>query len=366
MVPAHAYRSPVALVVGLVLASVAPAADLHFIAFIDTNDPMIGTVEDFQNALAWADLLASSTGLTLRLQAYSGGDVSISRTRNVLTSLQVSTDDVVYFYYSGHGYNPGDRRWPILTYVNTLSGTDVSLDEVVETLIPKQPRLLIILADCCNSYPDGVGQSLRLPSTLSATQQANFRRLLCDFRGSVLACGASPGQVSLGGAGEGSLFTNYLMYDMVTLAASTTELTWAAVLGQTKTDTQTEAATIILEGETAPVVQVPQYAISISKIAAQTAADLQVDPNDNHTGSGLLGGTVGTTSTGTGTTGSGSGSGTTGGTSGGSGTTDTGTTPTQTDTPTATTTWGLCGPIGVGPLLLIAAGFVVMGRGRRR
>jgi len=359
MFRACTYRPAAALLVVLTLAVAAPAADLHLITFIDTTDSAIGTVEDLQNALQWADLLSASTGLTLRLQAYSGADVNVTKTRNVLNSLQVGSDDVIYFYYSGHGYNPGDRKWPVLTYVNTWYGTDVSLDEVVETLIPKQPRLLVILADCCNSYPGGTSQSLRLPSTLSATQQANFRRLFCDFRGSVLASGASPGQVSLGGAGEGSLFTNFFMYDAITLASSAGDLTWAAVFAKTTADTQAEAATIILVGETEPVVQVPQYAISVSKIASQTAADLQVNPTDNHIGAGLLSGTT-PTNTVTSTTNNNS-------DTGGSATNGE-TEPTENDTQTTstpTTTWGLCGPIGVGPMLLLASGLAIMRGGRR-
>lgn len=59
------------------------------------------------------------------------------------------TVDVVFFYYSGHGYQTGGQN-----YLRSIKdGEDLSLDAVVKTLNMLRPRLLIVLLDCCSSRP---------------------------------------------------------------------------------------------------------------------------------------------------------------------------------------------------------------------
>lgn len=281
-------RWRLSVLVFVLAATPAVAADLHFILFADTNDTAIGTIEDYNNSVVWAQTIADNTGLTLQLHAYKGADVTIDKTREVIDGLVSGPDDVIYFLYSGHGGNPDHRKWPVLYYTTTTFGDDVSFDEVVEALQAKQPRLLVVLADCCNNFLGAAGVTgPAAPAGLSSPLgQANFKRLFVDFQGTVLASGASPGQYSLGGSGYGGVFTNNFMATVQQMAESNPSLTWQAVASETITRTQEEAAEVVDDDGT-PVEQVPQFVIAAGAVDSDST-NLGLDDSDSQTGDGLL------------------------------------------------------------------------------
>jgi len=271
----------------LLLCPAAGGATLHFIAVVDTNDATIGTIDDLSNAVVWANKIAQYAGLTLNFQSLSGQQLSVAATRQLIDALPVGADDVVYFFYSGHGGNPGDRRWPVLYYTTTTNADNVSMDEVVEALVPKNPRLLIVLADCCNSYPWQTGRPRAVFQNIAASAQgiANYQRLFATFQGSVLSSGCAPGQYSLGAAGSGGVFVNNFMNALQSLAETESILTWDQVFRKTAADTAAEAA---------PELQNPQYVITEGQVAGFTPDQLGLDPPGNQTGDGQLTGISGT------------------------------------------------------------------------
>jgi|GEM_PF-1199292 len=269
-------------VVGLLVAvGAVQAADLHFIVLADTTDVSIGTVDDLNNAQTWAQAIATNTGLTLNFQSLSGAQLTEANVRTLLGNVQAGVEDVIYFYYTGHGGNPGNVTWPVFYFVNsTQAGSEVSFDEVVETLQPKNPRLLVVLADCCNNYPSQAGYPFHQPTIRDSSQYAQaFQQLFVDFQGTVLASGCEPGQFSLGGQGQGGLFTNTFMDSFYSLAGTQSVLIWDDVLSKTKTDAKAEA---LQYGEN----QVPQYLIKGGLVASQTPEDLSLNTTDGISGSG--------------------------------------------------------------------------------
>lgn len=270
-----------AIVLGLLAAPVG-AADLHFILVAETNDPAIGTIDDLVNARAWAETIAANTGLALNLQTCAGDDVTLLRVSQVVNNLDVTSDDVVYFYYSGHGGNPDHRKWPVMYFLSSIAsgGGGVAFDDVVTALQAKGPRLLIVLADCCNNYFDEAGRyaprfDAGSPNPLEIE---NFRRLFVDFEGTVLASGSSPGEYSLGGEGFGGLFTNTFMDVFMGLARTRSDLTWDEVLSQASINTAAEAATVD------HVDQHPQFAVVEGLVLSQTPDELDLGEDAGTTG----------------------------------------------------------------------------------
>lgn len=287
---ARFYGTVVVCVLGLTGATArAVDGDLHFVVLADTNDPTIGTVDDLANAADWAATIASYTGLTLRLESLSGDDLTVDSARSLLAGLEVTSDDVVYFFYSGHGYNPGGRKWPVLAFTGTVLDDDVSLDEVVETLEAKSPRLLVVLADCCNNYPEPAARRWpRWRPRPSDALEHNFRALFLQFAGTVIASGSSPGQYSLGAEGVGGLFINMFMNAVVTLGETETDLTWAEALAKTADDTLAIALGNVDElGDPDPIEQEPQYEIVPGEVVAGATEDL-LDDDDDQVGDGQL------------------------------------------------------------------------------
>lgn len=300
--------------VGMLLLAPAfvQAQTVYAVGFFQTSDPSIGTVVDLNNFKPWMERIAAQSGLPLNYQAYSGDDFNVAKARQVLTALQVNENDVIYFYYSGHGANPPGKKWPVMDFARPDSSDDVSLDEVVEKLQPKNPRLLVVLADCCNSFPNQ-GDPLIVKEVFKDTVADAFRSLFVNFQGTVIATGASPGQYSLGGEKTGGVFTNAYMASMNSLAAINPALTWNEVLALTRKT--------VGEDANPQYSQTPQYVVAAGVVAQQTAQQLNLDAQANQVGNGLLG-------------------------------------PTNAS--------GACGPVGIFPLMLTLTGIFWMGRRYRR
>lgn len=258
------------LTILMVVYGVSPltmAADLHFITLADTLDTSIGTQEDLDHARSWAQDIADNTGLRLVFYELSGHNLTADRTRSLLSNLQVASDDVVYFYYSGHGGNPGYSIWPTLYYTNTTGlGDEVSFDEVVQTLRPKNPRLLIVLTDCCNNYMWDSGYPVSRPLPFGSADRQSFRHLFLDFQGTILITSSSPGEYGFGATGWGGVFSYSFMDSFYYLARSGQMVTWETLLTRATEETARETA---LAGNS----QNPQYEIEGGLVAGGTPGD---------------------------------------------------------------------------------------------
>ncbi|UCD28893.1 MAG: caspase family protein [Planctomycetota bacterium] len=255
----------VGVVVLLLSASLGHGADLHFIVFADTTDTTIGTVVDVNNAQTWAQRIADNTGLNLQFQSLTGSSLTAHNARYKLNRLDTNADDVIYFFYSGHGANSGTSQWPVLTFDFDSAEPYIFFDEVVELLEPKNARLQIIIADCCNNYPDQVGRPLPVyvPRPGTPLEEENFKSLFLENQGRILACGSKPGQFSLGAEEAGGLFVMMFMNAFVTLAQSQQNLTWNEIFTKTAADTTAEAALYDTKQE-------PQYLIDFEQVLSST------------------------------------------------------------------------------------------------
>jgi hypothetical protein len=272
------------LLLVLVPAGTVRAANLHFIMFAETLDTGIGTIQDLDAGTAWIQTIADATGLTLQTQTLTGTNLTPGNARNMLEALNPAEDDVVYFVYSGHGYNAGDSEWPTFAFLTFTGDPYVSLDEVVATLQPKAQRLLVVLADCCNVPEDDSGHTLPKlePSADSALTTANIQRLFLTFRGTIVAAGAAKGQYGLGDDTTGGLFLSSYLNAFNALTASMSPATWEAILSKTKTDTHAAASEYAdqLEG-TEP--QNPVYTINTEQVASDIPEDPADDTSDDTT-----------------------------------------------------------------------------------
>ena len=110
---------------------------------VDTNTKLAGIDVDrrgilsaLQNGLRPGELLIHDD--------ITGDQVRRVHVLDRLRSMPVGADDTVFFYYSGHG--------AVLANVDhalTTTGGDILRSEVRSAIQAKNPRLAIILTDCC-------------------------------------------------------------------------------------------------------------------------------------------------------------------------------------------------------------------------
>jgi len=147
-----------------------------------------------------------------------------------IESMRIGTDDVVVFYYSGHG----DRSkisadWPVLTPHNKQK---IEVLNVITTLNAQVPRQVIVIIDACNGSFSPLDYVDRLPASGINGQAVN--RLFKQFKGSVLVTSSLPGFVSYTiNDNKGSVFTFWFGKTMNKFLSSESA-SWTQILQETK------------------------------------------------------------------------------------------------------------------------------------
>lgn len=224
------------------------AATLHSIIVADTDDYSIGeSVEiDLQNMQGLIRNISQQTGLVMAREAITG-KLSSSNINNAINNLSVKSDDVVIFYYSGHGYSPGNSKWPGMS----LDNGNLTIKDVRNMLKQKNPRLLIVMADTCNGFTRSVSRYYKSPE-----KTENYNQLFLKYRGIITASSSKPGQLSWGNKQTGGLYTNAFLRSINQELASQSNPSWNNLM---------ERANQPLNGGE---LQQPQYKAEVSMIGA--------------------------------------------------------------------------------------------------
>ncbi len=232
------------LLLVLILHITAPltlqAANLITVIVADTADESIGssTAADFQKVRAEAQKISSYTGLRLKEVTLKGKDVRPAVLLRKMEQLRVNEDDVVFFYFSGHGYRTSDKEgnpWPNLFFSLVSEGIDFSF--VAKELQEKKPRLLLLLADVCNSFvPDAWAPPLVYKAFGGAAPdqeviKANYRSLFLETSGTVMITSSEVGEYSYA-TPEGGLFTLEFLKSLNKAVKSTEYPDWELILGE--------------------------------------------------------------------------------------------------------------------------------------
>lgn len=196
----------------------ADATTLHTILIGDTLDQNIGhTAElDIHKMRREMQDVAYYTEMELSETLIVGSDVNNTIIDRV-DSLQVEPDDVVFIYYSGHGYRTESERnnqWPNF-YLST-ENQGINQYDLTERIMEKNPRLLISLADACNNrIPDRWAPSLLKRRAMiifdEETLKRNYCTLFLESSGTIVISGASPGYFSYCDNLNGGHYTSYFL-----------------------------------------------------------------------------------------------------------------------------------------------------------
>ncbi|OQW89681.1 MAG: hypothetical protein BWK78_07300 [Thiotrichaceae bacterium IS1] len=175
------------------------AATLHAILVGDTNDSSIGISVrvDMERLQVLVQSISEHTGLTLNRQYITGDQLTRENVERTINGASVDSDDVVFFFWNGHGNNAGESVLPTMGLKNGQLG----LSQVKTTLSAKNPRLLIVIGDTCNVGREGPVQNRR-----GNPKPENYRELFLKYRGTILASGSKKGYYSWGST-DGGFYT---------------------------------------------------------------------------------------------------------------------------------------------------------------
>jgi hypothetical protein len=190
---------------------------------------------------------AQITGLTYQPKVFSGTQFRVGLVGDYMRQMRVESDDVVLFYFSGHGSRQKTKKsvWPDLWY--RLDKADIDLESVASEITAMRPRLGLVIADCCNNV---LTLSPRIKAAaphaeLDQRVVTNLGRLFLQSRGVWLAAAASPGDYSYADD-NGGYYTNALLHSFNYGLIYSEQLSWKDVF---------EVAAWTLQGVQEPLYQ---------------------------------------------------------------------------------------------------------------
>ena len=193
----------------LLFSAETNAKTIHWLTFIDTMDRNVGEIDKSSRQLLysrWIDLVNS----TLKDNGYSVDiiDVYDSKTtpencKTIVNNLNCGADDIVVFYYIGHGTeNTGTSRFPLMLMGQVNPEKFIPLSWVHKTLKSKGARLTVTIGMCCNARQGVAGRvdptfSANYGNTYVSEEQSNcIKKMFLNYRGDILITSASPNESS--------------------------------------------------------------------------------------------------------------------------------------------------------------------------
>lgn len=210
------------------------ADHLHAIIVTDCrNELKEVTTPDLYHIQGAVEKIAKNTDLTLKKKVITGKDFKKQNLLYHLNQLKVGSQDVVIFYFSGHGYRTYSKQthWPTLLFNWQEDGIDLAW--IAGQIEGKKPRFALIIADCCNNFVED-GFDMKEPNQYYnfksyAPSKKGYWELFRRQTGMVILASSSPGQFSFG-CDTGGVCTNCLIMKLSEESYAKTP-SWRKILG---------------------------------------------------------------------------------------------------------------------------------------
>ena len=199
-----------ALLLLFLVPTLLPAQTIHWLTFIDTTDKNVGDIDKNVRKVLY-DRVVNNVNAAIREKGYSANILDVygavhspQKCKELVMSLAPKPDDIIVFYYVGHGTHgaPGGEPWPMMCMAQDNPSLFIPLKWVHDQLKSKNARLTVTIGMCCNDFADIPRLSSPTFSTnygspsLSEREIIGLQKLFLNYRGDVLITSASPGESS--------------------------------------------------------------------------------------------------------------------------------------------------------------------------
>lgn len=252
------------LLLALAFPFIAGAQTIHWLTFIDTTDENVGDLDQngrkvlYNHFINLVNAALAEKGYKSNIQDIYGTTLTPQKCKEVVTGLNCKPEDIVMFYYIGHGTHgtTGGDVWPMMFMAQNDPNKLVPLKWVHDQLKTKGAKLTATIGMCCNVY-QGISRKssptfgVNYGSTyLTDTEKKAIQNMFLNHQGDFLLASASPGQSSVGGLtplGPMDLFTCVLVTNFED-GASEGKLDWDNLFSDVK-----YVVDVVTEGEQTPI-----------------------------------------------------------------------------------------------------------------
>jgi hypothetical protein len=145
----------------------------------------------------------------------SAGEATVSNIQREIRALRPGPDDVVLFYFSGHGgmVSQTDRRTflTVTDDANINKYTTLLREDVEAAVTAHNCRLHLIITDCCSGYPPDTGARNYVSFASVRGKTKAIRNLFGEHKGLLHINGATEGQYGWCLKNRGGVFTEALI-----------------------------------------------------------------------------------------------------------------------------------------------------------
>lgn len=224
---------------------------LHLIVFADTDDPGLSAPNkmNIANLELIVDTLCKSINLKNHTSIYKGNDFRAPQCDQVIASLHPAADDVVFFYFMGHGWNNMEREEPMLLFKSEGKSPGLTnsrnLGTIFEQIRKKGSRLTLVFGESCNSAINDRSRAKKgtgIALNVSDVNKEQLRNLFLRSRMNIMVQSCKQGQKSNSSEDGGWFFGSFIETYKETVSGSQKKpAQWETLLTKTAEATRSYA-----------------------------------------------------------------------------------------------------------------------------
>jgi hypothetical protein len=283
------------LIMLLILVGHVQAKTIHWLTFFDTRDNDVGKIdENTRNLLRskWIDVVNAvlkENGYSINSVDIYDKELSPDTCKAIVENVQLSADDIVVFYYAGHGtQNNGHSDFPLLCLGQKREIKCLPLSWIHNTLIARKPRLTITIGMCCNSrqpqvegtYAPRFGLSFDSGAIITSEQEEAIRKMFLNYTGDLIITSASPMERSFAVLTTNTEASDYFSLNLISkfenIKVSNGEPSWDTLLKDIREGVSKEVQNDkIIQQVYKGATQTPLWNTNLVKAKAPEATKLQ-------------------------------------------------------------------------------------------